>query len=484
MLSFRRPLLGLLTGLALAVAGFTVPIVVGAVTPAYAQVSAEFQDALETYGHWVRHPRWGEVWIPDDIPRDWRPYEYGHWIYTDEWGWYWVSDPEEEDWGWVTYHYGRWAFAREFGWFWVPGDEWAPAWVNWRYGDDSVGWAPLPPDEMIYDYDDEPSYWLFVSPRFMTAPRLRAYILPSQRRANAFRRSHVVNRTLRVARGRPAVNPGLSPAFVARVTRRTLPTYQVSPHVLAGTQGVAGAVRLTPEQLRAGRGAAQRGRRPSTNRANAVAVQRTTTVIPPAASAAAPQPLGKGEGGRLGSRPPRAAQGTPPAGAAAPVIPPRAAPSAPQPTQRPGQVAPPPLAPATPAPAQRREQRPPETRPVSPPSPQMPPPARTTPQPTLPAVTRPVIPGQPAPPAVTRPAAPPAEHVAPPPAARPAPPPAARPVPPPAAPPAPPPAARPAPPPAARPAPPPAARPAPPQPGAQKPAVKPAEQKKPDEPPK
>ena len=30
-------------------------------------------------------------------------------------------------------------------WVWVPDDVWGPAWVSWRYGDDYVGWAPLPP---------------------------------------------------------------------------------------------------------------------------------------------------------------------------------------------------------------------------------------------------------------------------------------------------------------------------------------------------
>ena len=37
---------------------------------------------------------YGEVWVPDGVPRDWQPYEYGHWVYTDDWGWYWVSDDE------------------------------------------------------------------------------------------------------------------------------------------------------------------------------------------------------------------------------------------------------------------------------------------------------------------------------------------------------------------------------------------------------
>ncbi len=37
---------------------------------------------------------YGEVWVPDGVPPDWRPYEYGHWVYTDDWGWYWVSDDQ------------------------------------------------------------------------------------------------------------------------------------------------------------------------------------------------------------------------------------------------------------------------------------------------------------------------------------------------------------------------------------------------------
>ena len=34
---------------------------------------------------------------------------------------------------------------RDRGWFWVPGREWGPAWVSWRTGGDSIGWAPIPP---------------------------------------------------------------------------------------------------------------------------------------------------------------------------------------------------------------------------------------------------------------------------------------------------------------------------------------------------
>jgi len=47
-------------------------------------------------------------------------------------------------WGWAPFHYGNWVYA-DAGWCWVPGRVWAPAWVDWRYGNGYVGWYPLPP---------------------------------------------------------------------------------------------------------------------------------------------------------------------------------------------------------------------------------------------------------------------------------------------------------------------------------------------------
>ena len=80
----------------------------------------------------------------------------GHWTYTNDWGWFWISD---EDFGWVTYHYGRWVDDREFGWIWIPRSEWGPAWVQWRRSDDVVGWAALPPDDVVVEYRESPRYW-------------------------------------------------------------------------------------------------------------------------------------------------------------------------------------------------------------------------------------------------------------------------------------------------------------------------------------
>ncbi|MGC2046785.1 MAG: DUF6600 domain-containing protein, partial [Pseudolabrys sp.] len=242
----RRLAFTVLTGTTIAIGALSPSLVVGSMSPAAAQVSEDAQIALEEYGGWRPHPRFGEVWVPRGVPPDWRPYQYGHWVYTDEWGWYWVSDDIEADWGWVVYHYGRWAFEPGFGWFWVPGDEWAPAWVDWRYGEEYVGWAPLPPDELIEAYGVEPAYWVFVPSRFIGAPRLRTYYVPPYRRSVILRQTRIVNRTFPV-QGRVAVNPGISPAFVARVNGAPVATYRVRPRVFASTQGVADAVHVRRE---------------------------------------------------------------------------------------------------------------------------------------------------------------------------------------------------------------------------------------------
>jgi uncharacterized membrane protein YgcG len=101
-----------------------------------------FYDSLSSQGTWIQTDNYGYVWQPQVNDPDWAPYTDGHWVYTDQ-GWTWASN---ESFGWATYHYGRWVNIDGTGWVWVPGYTWAPAWVSWRYGEDNVGWAPLPPD--------------------------------------------------------------------------------------------------------------------------------------------------------------------------------------------------------------------------------------------------------------------------------------------------------------------------------------------------
>ena len=244
---------------------------------------------------------YGEVWVPDGVPRGWRPYEYGHWVYTDEWGWYWVSDDEEDDWGWVAYHYGRWASDRSWAWFWVPGDEWAPAWVDWRYGDDYIGWAPLPPDDLIDAYDDQPDYWVFVALRYIGEPRAAPLLPAARRRASCCATTRIINRPVHVEGRRVAVNPGIAAGFHRRPHARAAARLQAcSPRVFGAHARRAGAVAVRStacaQRARSGGSAAQRAAHHGGDQADG-------------ARRAAPQPLAKGERGQLGSHPPRAAQG-------------------------------------------------------------------------------------------------------------------------------------------------------------------------------
>jgi hypothetical protein len=103
-----------------------------------------FHDQLAPYGAWVYSDRWGEVWMPGDVPDDFHPYGTGgHWGYTDEFGWTWVSDYE---WGDIPFHYGRWVNDPYDGWLWIPGYVWSPGWVIWRSNGQYTGWMPMPPD--------------------------------------------------------------------------------------------------------------------------------------------------------------------------------------------------------------------------------------------------------------------------------------------------------------------------------------------------
>jgi hypothetical protein len=104
-----------------------------------------FHDQLASYGDWVYSDRWGEVWLPDNVPVDFHPYGTGgHWGYTDDYGWTWVSDYE---WGDIPFHYGRWVNDPDDGWLWIPGYVWSPGWVIWRSNGQYTGWMPMPPDE-------------------------------------------------------------------------------------------------------------------------------------------------------------------------------------------------------------------------------------------------------------------------------------------------------------------------------------------------
>ncbi len=131
------------------------------------RVGGYFYTSLSPYGTWIEIGFGTPVWRPTIIRKTWSPYTQGQWIYTD-YGWYWDS---YEDFGEIVYHYGRWYYDDFYGWIWIPDYEWAPAWVDWRYDDNYIGWAPLSPYALFsinigihytYDYYVPYTHWNYV----------------------------------------------------------------------------------------------------------------------------------------------------------------------------------------------------------------------------------------------------------------------------------------------------------------------------------
>ena len=131
-------------------------------------VGGYFYTELAPYGSWIEVDYGVIVWRPTIIHTNWTPYNVGRWVWTYD-GWYWDS---YEPFGHVTYHYGRWYYDDYYGWLWYPDYEWAPAWVEWRYDNDYIGWAPLHPYAVfsvsigIYftnTYYTPYSYWNYVN---------------------------------------------------------------------------------------------------------------------------------------------------------------------------------------------------------------------------------------------------------------------------------------------------------------------------------
>jgi hypothetical protein len=192
-----------------------------------------FYDDLAPFGRWVDHPIYGTVWVPASHEPGWQPYVEGRWVLTTDYGWYWDSD---EEFGWATYHYGRWAFTAEYGWVWIPDDVWGPAWVDWRYGDSQVGWAPMPPEYAWRDNTlvaarldlGSPRFantWVFVSDRDFVRGNVRSHRLPRTSNSVSLRSStrvtaysyvggRIVNRSIDPARISAAIKVRIDPVRI------------------------------------------------------------------------------------------------------------------------------------------------------------------------------------------------------------------------------------------------------------------------------
>ena len=140
-----------------------------------------FYDQLQPYGTWYDDATFGWVFAPSQP--SYVPYSNGYWKYTD-YGWTWVSaDP----FGWATDHYGRWLWVNR--WVWRPDTTWGPAWVQWRVGDQYVGWAPMGYSDDTYVPDDQ---WRFVPVNQITSRDVRRHYVTRDFQGTA--RTHPLQR--------------------------------------------------------------------------------------------------------------------------------------------------------------------------------------------------------------------------------------------------------------------------------------------------
>ena len=103
----------------------------------------QFVQPLSQYGAWVSDDG-VRAFQPSQqiVGADFTPYaSQGQWAATTQ-GWQFQSS---HPFGWATYHYGRWYQSPRYGWVWVADTQWAPSWVEWRYGGGFAGWAPIAP---------------------------------------------------------------------------------------------------------------------------------------------------------------------------------------------------------------------------------------------------------------------------------------------------------------------------------------------------
>jgi hypothetical protein len=190
-----------------------------------------FYSSLEPYGEWIEVGYDDFVWRPYKADYDWRPYAEGRWEWTRH-GWYWVS---YEPFGWATYHYGRWYYDDYYGWVWMPDNEWAPAWVEWRYNDFYIGWAPLPPYARFnwrrgihfsIKWHSGYHYWNFVKYNHFVSHNIHHHFVHKTHAKYVFNKTKY--RTNYYAENNRIVNGGVSRKYVERKVGRKLSTRKIS----------------------------------------------------------------------------------------------------------------------------------------------------------------------------------------------------------------------------------------------------------------
>ncbi|NCX96437.1 MAG: hypothetical protein EBX41_08520 [Chitinophagia bacterium] len=186
----------------------------------------DFYDNLAAFGQWMEDPNLGYVWIPD-VENTFRPYfTNGKWVMTD-YGNTWVSDYQ---WGWACFHYGRWTYDSYYGWIWVPGSAWAPAWVAWREGNGTLGWAPLTPG---YEYDPKNiveftcpnNWWIFIQTQYLYADNYYKYWLGPNSNSSSIKHSTPIEATYATSNATFYFGPNADK--MEKATGKKIPTYKM-----------------------------------------------------------------------------------------------------------------------------------------------------------------------------------------------------------------------------------------------------------------
>lgn len=194
-----------------------------------------FYDELAPYGDWVYDQNQGYVWLPT-AEQGFHPYgSNGHWAMT-AYGNTWVS---YYDWGWAPFHYGRWYFDNYYqSWAWVPGYDWGPAWVDWRTGGGYYGWAPLAPGYGLNVSRNLPSfYFVFIPRNRIYHHYAHRYYAPYRNRVRIYNQTTIINNTVIYNNNRYVAGPNRRE--IERVTRRTVPVYEVQGSDRAGRAAVS-----------------------------------------------------------------------------------------------------------------------------------------------------------------------------------------------------------------------------------------------------
>jgi hypothetical protein len=179
----------------------------------------QFYISLAPHGSWIEIDNGLLAWRPNRISARWAPYQAGRWVWTS-YGWYWDSF---EPFGDITYHYGRWYYDDYYGWMWIPDNEWGPAWVEWRYDDDYIGWAPLSPYatfsvsvgiRFTHSYQSPWRVWNFVRYHHFCEGNLNAYYIPAAYKQRFF--SNTKYRNDYSYEGNRIINRGVDRTIIER----------------------------------------------------------------------------------------------------------------------------------------------------------------------------------------------------------------------------------------------------------------------------